>query len=237
MRERERMNVNEILAKVMWKKVTSIQIQKVWDRASLSLRVIWFQATESSGFRAGKPSRGVKLEMISQTWERPGQKGRWKSEERVPRKGRTHIRAGEAEQEQGDVVQDSLDVTLPLAKFKKEGHMCAGARLEKLCKQEHERQRVTNMGGYALEKGGRKTGKMSQAVSMSPILQMGKLSKLVLELGFNLSFCAPKVCAPSPHCAVINSHLNLGELDQLSWVISWFIRNQQRIGNNFNIQQ
>ena len=29
MRKRERMNVNEILAKVMRKKVTSIQIQKV----------------------------------------------------------------------------------------------------------------------------------------------------------------------------------------------------------------
>lgn len=36
------MNMNEILAKVMRKKVTSIQIQKVRDRASLSLRVIWF---------------------------------------------------------------------------------------------------------------------------------------------------------------------------------------------------
>lgn len=61
------MNMNEILAKVMRKKVTSIQIQKVRDRASLSLTVIWFQAMESSEFRAGKPSRGVKLEMNSQT--------------------------------------------------------------------------------------------------------------------------------------------------------------------------
>lgn len=145
--EKGKMNVNEILAKVMWKKVTSIQIQKVWDRASLSLRVIWFQATESSGFRAGKPSRGVKLEMTSQTWGRPGPKGRWKCEEQVPGKGRTHIRAGEAEQMQGDVVHDSSDVTLPLTKFKKEGHVCAGARLEKLRKQERERSRVTKMGG------------------------------------------------------------------------------------------
>lgn len=45
---------------------------------------------------------------------------------------------------------------------------------------------------------------------MSPILQMRKLSKLVLELGFNLSFSDPKVCAPSSHCVVINSHLHMG---------------------------
>ena len=31
------------------------------------LRVIWFQATESSGFRDRKSSRGVKLEVTSQT--------------------------------------------------------------------------------------------------------------------------------------------------------------------------
>ena len=55
---------------------------------------------------------------------------------------------------------------------------------------------------------------------MSPILQMRKLSKLVLEPGFNLSFSVPKVYAPSSHCAVINSHLKIDELDQLSWVIS-----------------
>ena len=61
---------------------------------------------------------------------------------------------------------------------------------------------------------------MSQAISMSPILQMRKLSKLVLELGFNLSFSVPKVCAPPSHCALINSHLKIDELDQLSGVIS-----------------
>lgn len=57
---------------------------------------------------------------------------------------------------------------------------------------------------------------MSQAVSMSPILQMRKLSKLVLEPGFNLSFSVPKVYAPSSHCAVINSHL---KIDRWTWSI------------------
>ena len=40
---------------------------------------------------------------------------------------------------QGDVVQDSSDVTLPLIKFKKERHVCAVARLEKQCEQEREK--------------------------------------------------------------------------------------------------
>ena len=40
---------------------------------------------------------------------------------------------------QGDVVQDSSDVTLPLIKFKKERHVCAVATLEKQCEQERER--------------------------------------------------------------------------------------------------